>query len=94
MGTAPALAALRCPVLALFGARDSGIPVEKNRSRWQAALTRGGHREHALIVVPAANHIMFEARTGSMFEIPSLDRFVPDYRRILLDWLRQRFGLP
>ncbi len=91
---APALAALRCPVLALFGAKDSGIPVEKNRSRWQEALTRGGHREHALIVVPAANHIMFEAKTGSMFEIPSLDRFVPDYRRILLDWLRQRFGLP
>ena len=69
MGTAPAFAALRCPVLALFGARDSGIPVEKNRSRWQEALTRGGHREH---------RIMFEAKTGSMFENPSLDRFVPD----------------
>ncbi len=29
-----------------------------------------------------------------MFEIPSLDGFVPDYRRILLDWLNGRFGLP
>lgn len=91
---APALAALRCPILALFGAKDSGIPVEKNRGRWLEALTRGGHRKHALIVVPAANHVMFEAKTGSMFEIPSLDGFVPAYRRILLDWLRQRFGLP
>ena len=89
----PALAALRCPVLALLGDKDSGIPVEKNRSRWQAALTRGGYRDHTLVVVPGADHLMFEANSGSMFEIPSLDRFVPDYRKILLDWLRPRFGL-
>jgi pimeloyl-ACP methyl ester carboxylesterase len=91
---APALAALRCPVLALFGEKDSGVPVEKNRGRWLAALTRGGHRKHDLIVVPAANHLMFEAKSGSLFEIPGLDRFAPGYRRILLDWLRDRFSLP
>ena len=91
---APALAALRCPVLALFGERDSGIPVEKNRGRWLEALTRGGHRKHDLIVVPGADHLMFEAKTGSMFEIPNLDGFVPGYRRILLDWLSEQFGLP
>ena len=89
---APALASLRCPVLAMFGGKDSGVPAEKNRSRWREGLARGGHREHALIVVPAANHVMFEAQTGSMFEIASLDRFVPEYRTILVDWLRQRFG--
>ena len=90
---APALAALHCPVLALFGAMDSGIPVEKNRGRWQEALTRGGHRDHALIAIPAANHLMWEAKTGSMYEIPGLDRFVPEYRKILLDWLRPRLRL-
>lgn len=90
---APALASLRCPVLALFGGKDSGVPAEKNRSRWQEALTRVRHREHDLIVIPAANHVMFEASSGSMFEIPSLDRFVPEYRMILLDWLRGRFGI-
>jgi hypothetical protein len=90
---APALAALRCPVLALFGAKDPGIPVEKNQSLWRQALARGGHRDHALIVVPAANHIMFEAGSGSMFEIPALDRFAPDYRPILIEWLRDRLGL-
>jgi uncharacterized protein len=90
---APALARLRCPILALFGGRDSGIPVEKNRTRWLEMLSRGRHGEPALVVVPAADHIMFEAKTGSMFEIPGLDGFVPEYRRILLDWLRGRFGL-
>jgi hypothetical protein len=53
-------------------------------------LTRGGHREHDLVVVLAADHLMWEAKSGSMFEIASLDGFVPDYRRILLDWLSRR----
>lgn len=91
---APALTALRCPVLALFGGKDLGIPVEKNRDRWLGALTNGGHREHALTVIPTADHLMFEAKTGSMFEIPGLDGFVPGYRGILLDWLRKQFRLP
>jgi pimeloyl-ACP methyl ester carboxylesterase len=91
---APALAALRCPLLALFGSLDSGIPVEKNRARWLEALTRGGHRDHELIVIPAADHLMFEAKSGSIYEIAALNGFVPEYRATLLDWLRKRFDLP
>lgn len=87
----PALASLRCPVLALLGGKDSGVPAAKNRSRWQEALARGGHRENALIVIPAANHLMLEAESGSMFEIPGLDRFAPAYRTTLLDWLSEWF---
>jgi hypothetical protein len=89
---APALAALRCPVLALLAEKDSGIPVEKNRRRWLEAL-EGGEAAHEIVVVPGANHIMFGAKTGSAAEIPSLDGFVPEYRGILLEWLRARFDL-
>ncbi len=91
---APALTALRCPLLAVLGGRDSGIPVEENRSRWLAALTAGGHRDHDLIVIPEANHVMFSAHTGSLFEILELDGFASDYRSALLRWLRPRFSLP
>ena len=90
---AAALAALRCPVLAIFGGKDSGIPVEKNRNRWQEALTLGGHRKHTLVVIPGADHMMFEAKTGSLFELPSLDRFAPEYRPLLIDWLRDRLAV-
>jgi len=37
---------------------------------------------------------MFQAKSGSMYEMASLNGFVPDYRTILLDWLRGRFDLP
>jgi dienelactone hydrolase len=90
---APALASLPCAVLALIGGKDSGVPAEKNRRRWQQSLGRSRHRGHSVVVLSGANHLMLEAGTGSMFEIPSLDHFVSDYRRTLLDWLRQRFGL-
>lgn len=78
-------------MLALLGGKDSGVLAAKNRSRWQEALARGGHRENALIVIPAANHLMLEAESGSMFEIPGLDRFAPAYRTTLLDWLSEWF---
>lgn len=56
------------------------------------ALARGGHRDHALVVVPGANHLMFEAKTGSMFEIPALDGFAPGYRSTVLEWFEGRLG--
>ncbi len=89
---APALAALRCPLLVLLAEKDSGIPIEKNRRRWREALERG-QSEYQILVVPGANHIMFGAKTGSLSEIPNLDGFAADYRRILLEWLRARFAL-
>jgi len=67
--------------------------VEKNRDRWLEALARGGHRDHTMVLVPTANHAMFEATTGIMFELPSLDRMVPEYRKALLEWLRKRLRL-
>jgi hypothetical protein len=88
---APALAALHCPVLAIFGGKDLGVPAEKNRRLWQDALARGGHRAHQLTVIPGASHVMFDAATGSMFELAKRDGFVPEYRPIVLDWLRHRF---
>ena len=90
---APALAAVRCPVLAIFGAKDLGVPAEKNRRLWQDALARGGHRAHELIVIPGASHVMFDAASGSMFELPQRDGFVPEFRPAVLNWLRDRFGI-
>jgi hypothetical protein len=89
---APVLAAVRCPVLAVFGGKDSGVPAEKNLARWREGLPRRTLRKSRLVVLPGANHVMFEAATGSMFEIAELDRFDPGYRTLLLEWLALRAG--
>ena len=87
---AATLRQLRIPTLALFGELDNNIVAEKNRAAWEAALTAAGNRDFALHVVPRANHLMLEAKVGSNAEMPSLQRFVPEYSRIVVDWLSSR----
>lgn len=87
---APVLRKLRTPTLALFGERDNNILAEKNRAAWEAALQAGGNPDHSLRILPKANHGYLEAQTGSNAEIPSLRRFVPEYRTTILHWLTPR----
>ena len=84
---APALKKLRCPTLALFGGLDLNVLPEKNKAKWESALTEAGNRDHALLILPKGNHVMMEAKTGSTEEFPSLQQFVPDYRTTLLAWM-------
>ena len=87
---APALAALRAPVLAVFGGRDRNVLAQKNAERWEAALRRGGHQDYTLVTFPSGNHMLFEARLGTVAESFGLRRFVPGYAETLRAWLQRR----
>ncbi len=84
---APALRQIQLPVLALFGELDNNIMAEKNRAAWEVALKAGGHRDYVLRILPKANHALLEAKVGNNAEMKSLQRFVPTYSVIVLDWL-------
>lgn len=86
---APALRALRLPVLALFGELDNNILAAKNRAAWEAALSASRHPDYTLRILPKANHAMLEARIGSNAEMKTLQRFVPAYYEAVLDWLSE-----
>jgi uncharacterized protein len=64
--------------------------AEKNKDGWEAALKAGGNRDFTLRILPKANHVQFEAKTGSNAEMASLQRFVPTYRTTIQDWLAKR----
>jgi pimeloyl-ACP methyl ester carboxylesterase len=87
---APTIRQLRLPVLALFGELDTNVMAEKNRAAWQAALEAGGHQDYTLHILPKANHALLEATTGNNAEVKSLQRFVPAYYEIVLEWLSGR----
>ena len=61
--------------------------AEKNRAAWEVALKAGGHRDYTLRILPKANHALLEAKAGNNAEMKSLQRFVPAYSTIVLDWL-------
>jgi uncharacterized protein len=87
---AAAIRQIKLPVLALFGELDNNILAEKNRAAWEAALKAGDHRDYTLRILPKANHALLEAKAGNNAEMKSLQRFVPAYPAIVLDWLSKR----
>jgi uncharacterized protein len=87
---APTLRQLRTPTLAIFGALDNNILANKNRAAWAAALEAGKHPDYTLQILPRANHIQLEAKAGNNAEMPSLQRFVPEYFAAIRTWLAKR----
>lgn len=87
---APTLRQLQVPTLAIFGELDNNIMAEKNKAAWEMALKAGGNRDHTLRILPRANHLMLEAKTGSNAEMASLRQFVQEYYTTILDWLAKR----
>jgi pimeloyl-ACP methyl ester carboxylesterase len=87
---APTLRQLKTPTLALWGELDNNIVAGKNKPAWDAALNAAGNRDYTLVVVPKANHDMFEANVGSNAEAKSLRRLVPSYFTTIEDWLAKR----
>ena len=86
----PTIRQLRLPVLAVFGELDNNVMAAKNRAAWEAALKAGGHQDYALHILPKANHALLEAKIGNNAEMRSLQRFVPAYYDIVLEWLSKR----
>jgi uncharacterized protein len=86
----PTLRQLRTPVLALFGELDDNILAGKNKNAWEEALKAGNHPDYILRIVPRADHLQLEAKTGTNAEMASLQRFVPAYFATVQDWLAKR----
>jgi dienelactone hydrolase len=86
----PALKALSCPVLVLYGGLDSIVPAEVNRARMEAALGTSRTRDVTFRVFERANHSFLEAETGGRREAPSLRGFVAGYLDTHVAWLGPR----
>jgi len=85
---APALRALRVPVLAMFGGLDTQVPPEVHRPALEAALVREGASAAEVVTVERANHLFQEARTGSPLEYAGLPkRFADGVVERIVDWV-------
>lgn len=69
---APTLAKVRCPVLALFGAKDVQVPPALNLPAVRRALRAGGNRDFQVLELPGLNHLFQRARTGEPNEYASI----------------------
>ena len=87
---APALEALNCPVLVLYGGLDTIVPARVHRDRMQAALERARTRDVTIKVFDQANHAFLQAVTGGRRESAALKGFVDGYLGTHIAWLSER----
>ncbi len=81
---------VRCPVLFLFGEVDLNVPPATAWPPLERALQAAGNPRFGQLVLPKANHLFLEARTGGRDEYPGLSRFVPAYFETMAGWLAEQ----
>lgn len=86
----PALEALRCPVLALYGSRDTTVSPAVHLARMRDALSRSASPDATIRELPGANHHFYAAHTGGPSEVSGLHGFVDGYFDARVEWLRER----
>ena len=82
---APYWARVRCPLLAFLGELDHNVPPEPNRKALELALRR---KDSTIVVLPNANHLFLQAKTGTREEYAQLTAFVDGYFNAMESWLR------
>jgi uncharacterized protein len=79
---------VRCPVLLFFGEFDANVPPAESWPPIERALHDGRNPRVTEVLLPKANHLFLEAKTGGREEYPGLSRFVPGYFSRMAEWLR------
>lgn len=94
---APDLQALRCPVLAIWGANDLLVPAKKSFEVYQKELKRMGNRKLTARILPEADHTLTFNKTGKRSETIARREqykdkpeaiFTPGYVSLMTNWLK------
>ena len=96
----PAWEKVKCPVLAIYGEKDTSLPPEQNLPIIRRGLEKAGNKDVTIKVVPGADHGLKVTRTGGPKEARERSKarkpgdgpdFAPGYLDLMTDWLGERF---
>jgi pimeloyl-ACP methyl ester carboxylesterase len=92
---------VRCPVLGLFGDKDTSTAVEASVAVMRKGLEGAGNKDLTIKIFPKANHSLAPSDTGGRKEARERAKtratgddpeFVPGYPDTASAWLEERFG--
>ena len=88
---ATALAKVKCPVLAVNGAKDLQVPPKENLEAIKNALLKGGNTKVTTIEFPGLNHLFQECKTGLPAEYSTIEQtFSPIAMSDILKWIQMQ----
>jgi uncharacterized protein len=84
----PVLEKVKCPVLALNGAKDLQVPAKENLEGIRKALAKGGNKHVTIKELPGLNHLFQEAQSGLPQEYASIEQtFSPTALSEISSWI-------
>ncbi|HUF60915.1 MAG TPA: alpha/beta hydrolase [Verrucomicrobiales bacterium] len=85
---APALRKVRCPVLAVNGAKDLQVAAKENLNAIEAALREGGNSAVETVEFPGLNHLFQTSKTGAPAEYATIDEtWAPAALEAISGWI-------
>jgi len=84
---------VRCPVLALCGAKDIQVMADVNLDAIDEALRKGGDTEYDITKLEDLNHLFQHCETGLTDEYARIEEtFAPEAMELIADWITTRAG--
>lgn len=81
---------VKCPVLALNGAKDMQVPADNNLAGIADALKKGGNTTVTILKLDNLNHLFQHATTGAPSEYASIEETFAEEALILIsNWINQ-----
>ena len=89
----PALAKVKCPVLAINGETDLQVPPRENLDAIAAALKAGGNSRVTVRELKGLNHLFQTSATGSPTEYGRIEETIaPAALEAISGWIREQVG--
>lgn len=84
----PALAKVKCPVLALNGENDLQVPATEDLREIEATLKKAGNKDVTIVRLPKLNHLFQTSETGSASEYGKIEETIaPVALKTMGDWI-------
>jgi uncharacterized protein len=85
------LSVVKCPVLALFGGKDTQVAATSNSAGMKAAFEAGGNRDVTMKTFPELNHLFQHAKSGAPAEYASIEEtMAPEVTDMISKWIKER----
>jgi dienelactone hydrolase len=88
----PALEKLKIPILALWGDKDTYVPVPETVAIFKRAMAKAGNRAYTAKVYPGCTHSLLVESTGSPSTGGTERYFAPGVWPMEANWVLERFG--